>query len=159
MRPEFVERKLQLIAEDLGRLAEFRDLTHEDFVADAVRLAAIERMLERIVLRAIDVNEHLISTLATGREQRTTRLTYRETFLALVEPGVLTAELAARIAPSAGLRNVLVHEYNDVDHRIVHRAIRSALGDYAAYVDAVQAFVDRQRRAASDGEGADGSSS
>ena len=46
MRPEFVERKLQLIAEELGRLAGFRDLSHEDFLADAVRLAAIERMLE-----------------------------------------------------------------------------------------------------------------
>jgi hypothetical protein len=77
VRPEFVERKLQLIAEDLGRLAQFRDLTHDEFVADAVRLAAIERMLERIVLRAIDVNEHLVGTLATGHERRTTRLTYR----------------------------------------------------------------------------------
>jgi uncharacterized protein YutE (UPF0331/DUF86 family) len=157
VRPEFVDRKLQLIAEDLGRLAQFGDLTHEDFVADTIRLAAIERMLERIVLRAIDVNEHLIATLATGREQRTTRLTYRETFLALVGLAVLEAEFAERIAPSAGLRNVLVHEYNDVDHRIVHRAIRSALADYAAYVDAVQSFVDR-RRAVSEEEGSDASS-
>jgi uncharacterized protein YutE (UPF0331/DUF86 family) len=151
VRPEFVERKLQLIAEDLGRLAGFRDLSHEDFLADAVRLAAIERMLERIILRAIDVNEHLLATLATGKEHKTTRVTYRETFLALVPLRVLTAELADRIAPSAGLRNILVHEYNDVDHRIVHRAIRSALEDYSAYVDAVQAFVDRSRADDSDG--------
>ncbi|MCG6867600.1 MAG: hypothetical protein LJE91_02390 [Gammaproteobacteria bacterium] len=39
----------------------------------------MERILERIVMRAIDVNEHIISELSTG-EGRSTRLTYRDTF-------------------------------------------------------------------------------
>ena len=74
LRPEFVERKLQLIAEDLGRLVGFRDVTLEELVADDIRLAAVERILERMVQRAIDVNEHLIGSLATGSEARTTRI-------------------------------------------------------------------------------------
>jgi uncharacterized protein YutE (UPF0331/DUF86 family) len=99
--------------------------------------------VERMVQRAIDVNEHLISTLSTGEEARTTRVTYRETFLRLADLGVYDADFAQRIALSVGLRNILVHEYNDIDHRILHQAIPDALEQYHAYVNAVRAFLER----------------
>jgi uncharacterized protein YutE (UPF0331/DUF86 family) len=141
LRPEFVERKLQLIVDDLGQLLAFRGTPYGDLVADPVRLAAVERIVERMVQRAIDVNEHLISTLSTGEEARTTRLTYRDTFLRLADLGVYTADFAQDIARSAGLRN-LVHESNDIDHGILHQAIPSALEQYHAYVNAVRAFLE-----------------
>lgn len=143
MRREFVERKLQLIVEELTRLAAFRDISLDDLVGDDIRLAAVERILERIVLRAIDVNEHLIGALATGAEEKSTRLTYRDTFFKLADYDVYPAEFAQRIAPSAGLRNVLVHEYKDVDHRIVHGAVRTALDQFTEYINHVQRFVER----------------
>ncbi len=93
LRREFVERELQLIPEDVGRLTEFRDISYDQLIEDPVRQAAIERMLERIILRAIDVNEHLIAALATGAEHKTTRLTYRDTFLKLADPGVCPCEI------------------------------------------------------------------
>lgn len=99
IRPEFVHRKLQLIADDLGRLVRFKDETLESLTGDDVKLAAVERMLERIVLRAVDINEHLVSELATG-EERTARLSYRDTFLMLADHGVYPKEFAERIANS-----------------------------------------------------------
>ncbi|MBA2669868.1 MAG: hypothetical protein H0U67_05805 [Gemmatimonadetes bacterium] len=50
VRPEYVKRKLHLIAEDLGRLAHFRDASLEEIAGDFVKLAAVERMIERIVI-------------------------------------------------------------------------------------------------------------
>ena len=49
IRPEFVHRKLQLIADDLGRLVRFKDETLESLTGDDVNLAAVERKHERIV--------------------------------------------------------------------------------------------------------------
>ncbi|HEX9579610.1 MAG TPA: DUF86 domain-containing protein [Gemmatimonadales bacterium] len=145
LRPDFVERKLQLIAEDLLRLTGFRADSYEALTRDPIRLAAVERMLERIILRAIDVNEHIVSALATGAEEKSTRLTYGDTFRRLADHGVCAPEFAERIARSAGLRNVLIHEYNDVDHRIVHGAIAVALEQYPEYVDAVRVFLERRK--------------
>lgn len=147
LRLEFLERKLQLIAEDLLRLSEFRRDSYEALISDPIRLAALERILERMVLRAIDANEHILSELATGAEEKSTRLTYGDTFRKLAEHGIYPREFAERIARSAGLRNILAHEYNDVDHRIVHGAIPTALEQYTAYVDALRAFVERRREA------------
>ncbi len=142
LRPEFVRRKLALIAEDLERLAGFRDVSLEALRADEVRLAAVERMLERVVMRAIDVNEHLLAELASA-EGRISRLTYRDTFLMLADLGVYPKDFAQRIAASAGLRNILVHDYNDADRRIVHASILSCLRDYREYIERVADFVDR----------------
>jgi len=144
LRPELVRRKLQLIAEDLERLVPFRDESYESLIGDPLRLAAVERILERIVMRAIDTNEHIISELATGAEERVTRLSYRETFLRLAELGVYSPEFAQRIARSAGLRNILVHDYNDVDHRVLFESIPSALQEYQEYVQALDAFLARR---------------
>lgn len=140
IRPEFVHRKLHLIADDLGRLVRFKDETLESLTGDDVKLAAVERMLERVVMRAVDINEHLISELATG-EERVSRLTYRDTFLMLADLGVYPKEFAERIANSAGLRNILIHDYNDVDRQIVHGSIRTCLQDYHGYLDHLAAFL------------------
>lgn len=66
----------------------------------------VERMLERIILRLIDVNEHVIAALGTGREDDTTRLTCRDSLLLLAPPGAYDSDFAQRIAASAGLRTV-----------------------------------------------------
>jgi len=142
IRREFVQRKLHLIAEDLDRLVRFRTESLASLVGEPVKLAAVERMLERVVMRAIDVNEHLVAELATG-ESKSTRLTYRDTFLMLADLGVYSREFAERIAASAGLRNILVHDYNDADRAIVHASITTCLRDYRAYLEYVSAFLDR----------------
>ena len=40
---------------------------------------------------------------------------YYSGFVAMGDLGILSAELAQRLAPSAGLRNRLVHEYETLD--------------------------------------------
>jgi uncharacterized protein YutE (UPF0331/DUF86 family) len=142
LRREFVLRKLQLIADDLERLLRFKDETLESLTADDIKLAAVERILERIVMRAIDINEHLISELATG-EGQSTRLTYRDTFLMLSGLGVYSKEFAEQIARSTGLRNILVHDYNDVDRKIVHGSIKACLRDYHRYLEYLVRFIKR----------------
>jgi len=148
LRAEFVHRKLQLIADDLSGLLGFRDETLATLTGDFVKLAAVERIIERIVMRAIDINEHLISELSTGEESRTTRLTYRDTFLRLSDLGVYSGEFAQQIARSAGMRNILVHDYNDLDRKILHQSIRLCLSDYRQYIDQIVAFLANQSPAA-----------
>ncbi len=141
LRPEFVRRKLHLITDDLGHLSRYREVAHEALVEDFATLATVERLLERIVMRAIDVNRHLLVEGAVGDEV-TARLTYRDSFLLLTALGVLPEDFAAAIAPSAGLRNVLAHDYNDTDRRLVHASIRTCLGQYPRYVAHVSDYLD-----------------
>ena len=145
LRPEFIRRKLHLIADDLGRLLPYRDETWESITADYIKLAALERLIKRIVMRVIDINERLIAELGSGTESRTARLTYRETFLKLVGLGIYPGDFAERIAQSASLRNILVHDYNDADRKVVCGSIRPCLNDYREYVELVTEFLDKNK--------------
>ncbi len=143
LRPEFVRRKLQLITDDLGHLAQFRDRSHGALVADPLALATVERLIERIVMRAVDANQHLVVALETGSEVQTTRLTYHDSFVRLAGLDILDVGFAVEVARNAGLHNVLVHDYNDVDRALVHAAIALCLTQYPRYVRDLTDSLDR----------------
>ncbi len=137
----FVRRKIKLIQEDLGRLEGLAAYRFDELEQDFVKMGAVERLLEKIIMRAIDINQHLIAELGTGRERIKG---YEDTFYALAELGVYDGAFAKEIAPSAGLRNRLVHEYNDTKDEIIYGSVRDALAQYAQYSQHILAFVDRK---------------
>ena len=59
------------------------------------------------------------------------------------DSGILSPELARRLAPSAGLRNRLVHEYDALDDDRVLAAIRTALELYPRYIQAIEAHLGK----------------
>ncbi len=48
---------------------------------------------------------------------------YYETFVILAELGIITPDFAHLLAPLAGLRNILVHEYLQVDWDLVYQRL------------------------------------
>lgn len=138
---ELVKQKMELIREDLELLKEFEDLTFEELIGkDPIRWNGIQHLLQKIIGRGIDINQHLIAELAES-ELRTPQ-TYTETFLILKELGVLPENFAEEIARSAGFRNALVHEYNNLSEHIVFKTIRDAMVQYTKYCDYILKFLE-----------------
>lgn len=133
---ESVQRRLVAIRERLDELDRLGEVTVETLHADWLVRAALERVLTQLVELAAQINAHIAA--AAGRVPPGE---YRESFGAAAEVGAISAELAARIAPSAGLRNILVHQYLDADLAIVADSMREARADYAAYVRAVAGWL------------------
>jgi uncharacterized protein YutE (UPF0331/DUF86 family) len=86
----------------------------------------------------IDLANHLIAS--SGWSPATE---FRQSFDRLRDHGVITGELAARLQDLTGLRNRLVHLYDDVDDRLVHEGIRHGLSDLDEYAAAYAEAVDR----------------
>ena len=134
--PELVTRKLVLIAEDLQRLEALAGKPLADYLASDIDETLAERWLERMVGRMIDVNYHLLTESGEAPPRD-----YFESFVALARLGVLSTEFARRLAPCAGLRNRIVHAYDDLDPARIHEALPAALADVPLYIAAVRAFV------------------
>lgn len=62
-------------------------------------------------------------------------------FTKLGDLGVLPAELARALAPSAGLRNRLVHEYDAIDDGKVLAAVGTTLDLYPRYIRAIETHL------------------
>lgn len=137
---DLVRRKLAAISRKLDQLKAVEALSLVEYRADPFRLKGTEKLLQETVEAAVDANLHLLRSLGAP-----TPGDYYESFLVAARQGVIPADLGERLAPSAGLRNRLVHEYDDVDDAIVLAAVAEARRDFAEYVVAVDRFLaDRQ---------------
>ncbi len=57
--------------------------------------------------------------------------------------GILKTEFARHIAFSAGLRNRIVHDYEEIDASKVYEALKDAIQQVPIYLDHVNRFVEK----------------
>ncbi|MBE9056981.1 DUF86 domain-containing protein [Sphaerospermopsis sp. LEGE 08334] len=133
---EIVLSRLRLITKYYNTLEEFRSLSLDEFLADFRQQLIVERLLQLMTQAAIDINDHILSKLNPGKTY-----TNFEAFIELGKYQILTPELAKQIAPSSGLRNRLVHEYDDIDPNQVFKAISFALQQYPLYVRQINSYL------------------
>lgn len=108
-----------------------------DILADNLKIRTIERLFQLIVDTSIDINTHIISESDLQVPDD-----YQSTFITLSENKVLSVELALRIAPSVGLRNLVVHKYGKVDLKKMIEDIKNEIGDYLDYMKSVNQFIE-----------------
>jgi uncharacterized protein YutE (UPF0331/DUF86 family) len=136
----FIRRKIKLIQEDLSELDRLAHYSFDEITKDHIKLLAVERLLEKIIMRAIDINQHMIAELGRGDERVRG---YEDTFFILSELGIYGEEFAKQIAPSAGLRNRLVHEYNNTRQDIIYKSVNEAVAQYVKYCDSILKFIEK----------------
>jgi uncharacterized protein YutE (UPF0331/DUF86 family) len=136
----FIRRKIKLIQEDLAELDTLAHYSFDEISKDHIKLLAVERLLEKIIMRAIDINQHMIAELGRGDEQVRG---YEDTFYILSQLGIYGEEFAKQIAPSAGLRNRLVHEYNNTRQDIIYKSVNEAIEQYVKYCDSILKFIEK----------------
>jgi uncharacterized protein YutE (UPF0331/DUF86 family) len=132
-----ISSRLRTMREALDQLATLSDASAQRLADEPITRAAAERLIQVIVDLAIDVNGH-VAVARLGRAPATGRAS----FIAAADADIIDAGLAERLAPSAGLRSVLVHRYTDIRTDLVADAISTVLDGFAAYVRSVAAALD-----------------
>ena len=135
-----VTAKLAQISELLDILDTMGEVQLQQLRTDAVLRLALERVLTQLVELAASTNAHVAAAKGTSRATGT----YRESFALASGVGALPDDLATRLAPSAGLRNILVHSYADVDWQRVVDSIPNFRTDYRDYVRHVARWLQRE---------------
>ncbi len=124
-----VHRRLALLAAYADRLAELRDVAPGDY---ASRRFEARYLVQTCAQICIDLANHLIASAGwpAARDQR-------DAFARLAEHGVLDPSLAERLQALAGLRNRLVHLYDDIDDARVQQALGAGLSDLDGFARSV----------------------
>jgi len=135
-RAAVVQARLAQMRELLGDLDRLGDVSAEQLRSDRFLRHVVQHVLVQLVQLAVAINSHVAATLAGEAVTD-----YRASFDAAVGAGLLDAELAAALKPSVGLRNVVVHEYVDIDHAVVAAALPQARRGYGRYVRTVAEWL------------------
>lgn len=132
------QERLAGLAESLDRLEAYEGLSREDFLASEERQRAIERYLQITIERCLDLGRMIIR-----EEHWAEPATNRGVFETLADKGILPRNDLPDLLNMAGMRNILVHEYDRLDPEAVHAVLQRHLGDVRRFALAVGAHWDK----------------
>ena len=121
---EAVLPRIDGIRRNLQRLKRLGGLEHEEFCEED-NLALAQHYLRLSLEGVFHIGTHILSRLPGGRATE-----YKQVAVKLGELGVVPRDFAEeRLVPMAGMRNLLVHDYDDIDEARLHELLRERLGD------------------------------
>lgn len=138
---ESVNSRLERLDELLQELDAIRGGGRDAYMAERRTRLAAEHALQLAIQGCLDIGTHLISELGLQAPGD-----YRGVF-ANLRPAGLDPRLAERLAAAAGMRNILVHGYLDVDDEAVWDAL-AHLDDLRSFAATVCQIVDAGEGAA-----------
>lgn len=139
MTYETIKEKLRILIEYYDELEEYSNITLEEYLDSKRDRRAIERILQLVVEVATDINNMILKSLGS-----TVATDYYNSFIDLSEEEIISAEFAIKIAPSTGLRNILVHEYEEIDDKVVYSSIDDALKYYKEYIKIIGLYLEER---------------
>jgi len=135
---DLVRRKLARVNMYLDKLKPIADTTFDEYISDFYKKTSTERLIQIIVECASDINSHVV--LESGQRPPED---YASSFIRAAEVGLINHELASKLKGSGGMRNIIVHEYMDIDDRKVYEILPIAISDYKEYIRQVDDFLDK----------------
>jgi uncharacterized protein YutE (UPF0331/DUF86 family) len=132
--PDRIHRRLELLACYLRELRRLRDLPVAEYLRHDIY--AGRYLIQVAAQTCIDLANHVIASEG-WRAPRD----FGDSFTVLREHGVIDDALAGRLRRLAGLRNRLVHVYDEIDDARVHEALAAGLPDLDAFATALARLV------------------
>ncbi len=132
-----IEGLIRHLRQYTSYLRQIRDQDRQEFIKDPRSVGSARYYLQVSIESCINIANHIIAT-----ERFRAPKDYKDTFLVLNEAGVLPDDFTRTMRELAGLRNLLVHLYWDVDDEMLYDGIRSQLDDFETFVRFVVAYLD-----------------
>ena len=132
-----VQARIAKIRQYVALLKKIRRLADErTFVKDPLIYGNAERYLQLAIQALLDISNHIVADMNLSLPADS-----RDLFGLLAKHKVLPVRLAKRLLPMAGFRNILVHEYLEIDRHRVYRVLENDLPDFERFIKAVSKLL------------------
>ena len=140
MKPEFsgIERRLEKLSVCLKKLEPFKAKKKEELLQDSYLQDIIERNLEVAAQSVIDIANRIISIEGLEKPRD-----YYEAIKRLGEAGILALDFSEKLAPIAGFRNILVHDYLDINWDEVYNNLHQ-LNDISRFMEQIKKWMKQK---------------
>jgi uncharacterized protein YutE (UPF0331/DUF86 family) len=127
---EIFSRRLVALRGYLEKIRAFQQTSEQEFRGSPAIHDLAERYLHLAMECVLDLGNHFLADKGLPTPDSN-----QDTFTRLEQAGAIPTELGARLRSWAGFRNILVHQYLDIDHGIAWHAIQKELGDLETFAD------------------------
>lgn len=102
--------------------------------------AATKHRVQIAVEMVINIAEHIVAGLNLGHPE-----TAKELFPLLAKEKIIDEELSKTLQDAVGLRNILVHQYLDVDLGILTDSATTGLKDLREFAKEISEFLEKNK--------------
>ena len=120
----------------LGELEKKKKVSSEEYKGNYDFQAIIERRLQKAIETCIDMGNHIISD-----ENLRPAKGYRDVFNVLHENKIISEKLRDHLSDLASFRNVLVHEYADIDASNVYKKFKSSSKIFSEFMGIILKII------------------
>ncbi len=124
IKAEVLRKRLNKLDEYLAILRGLQKYSFDEFIADPQRYGSVERFLHLAIEAINDMGNHVVAELDLGEVNW-----YSDIPALLARADHIDDSLQEKWIRMIGFRNTLVHEYIEIDRKIVHDVLRNSLGD------------------------------
>lgn len=133
-----IDSMLNNLKTSISRM-ENMDVTLENILDNDDIQDIVDRRMQIAIESCIDIATHLAAGLDLERKERAS-----DVFLLLSKHKVISDETSQRLAGAVGLRNILVHEYADIDYKLAYKDLKEKLQDLKNFAKEVISFTEKQ---------------
>lgn len=125
VKKEIILERAQKCNEYLDQLEEIvNDVAFEEYNNNPLLYGSAERFLHLAIEALIDIGNHIISDDDLGRVE-----VYRDIAKILAENNYLSEERKDLFIKTIAFRNILVHDYMDLDRDVIFNLLKNNLDD------------------------------
>ena len=132
MDKDVINRKLESLRRCIARITSKMPITQEVLRSNYDLQDIIALNLERAVQICVDIAAHVMSETEVPPPS-----TMAESFARLAELQVLPPQLAESLQKAVAFRNILVHNYTDINWDIVTGIVTYRLTDFVQFAQAI----------------------
>lgn len=132
-----LQSKLDALDAYLKDLHEIQPANYDAYEQDKMLRRYAERMLHMTVDACIQIGIEILTEAGLRAPEN-----YHDIFIVLGEHHILSPYLVNSMTMMVELRNLLVYEYDVVDHMMVYSVLKRRLDDLAEFVRAVRAYAN-----------------
>ena len=136
-----IERRFAMILEEVEFLKSIRKQSYDEFLTDGRSLRSTARAIETIAQSIIDICSHIVAQKHYGISD-----TYKGTIELVTRHHIISIDLATNLQKVVAMRNVLVHQYLDIDFEIVWNAIDTLLIDAHTFVQEIKKHLNTESK-------------
>jgi uncharacterized protein YutE (UPF0331/DUF86 family) len=132
-----LQAKLDALESYLGDLRDLQPTNFDAYEQDKMLRRYAERMLHMTIDMCIQIGIEILTDAGLRAPEN-----YHDVFIVLGDHNILTPPLVKSMTMLVELRNLLVYEYDVLDHMMVYSVLKRRLDDLAEFLRAMRAYAN-----------------
>lgn len=109
------------------------DLSVEMITGDEDAQDLVDRRMQKAIETCIDIAAHIVAAEKLGPAETSASL-----FQLLAKQNIIPNKLAEKLEKAVGLRNILVHEYTQIDYQLAYSNLDEKLADLSQFAQKIK---------------------